>query len=150
MSFKFNWGHGLTIALALFVIFISYFVYRSLADSRMNHTLVSEEYYKDELYFQDEIDRLENAANLEQDITTKKSKDGIAIYFPPSFDPTKINGTVVLQRASDKDLDYETELQLKSSAIFIPRKNLVRGLYNLKINWEYEGTPYQYKEKITY
>lgn len=150
MSFKFNYGHGVAIALALFVVFISFFVYRSIADPNMNHSLVSEEYYKDELYFQGEIDRLNNADKLAHNVRVETSKKGIEFFFPPDFDFHNITGTLNLQRLENASLDYNMVIKLDSLSFLVPDKNLVKGRYNLKLNWDYNNIPYQLKQKIDY
>lgn len=55
MKIKFNWGTGIVIAMVLFMTFILTFVYKSLTP-QYTHDLVSEDYYKDELLYQKEID----------------------------------------------------------------------------------------------
>lgn len=150
MAFKFNWGHGLATAIALFVIFISFFVYKTLADPDYDHALVSEEYYKEELHFQNEIDRLENAMKLNQDVIVKQSAKGLELVFPSDFDYQKITAHLKLQRVSNVDLDIEKDINLDSITYHIPDNSLVKGRYNLKLNWEYNNIPYQLKQKIYY
>ncbi len=150
MAFKFNWGHGLATAIAMFVIFISFFVYKTLADPNYNHALVSEEYYKEELHYQNEIDRLENANKLKQDIVINHTSKGLEFVFPSGFDYQKISGLLKLQRISNAELDFEKEIKLDSLTYLIPDNSLVGGYYNLKLNWEYDGIPYQLKQKISY
>ena len=71
MKIKINWGTGIVIAMLLFMTFILQFVYRSF-DSKNSHDLVSKDYYKDELYYQQEIDKMNNANKLEQNITFER------------------------------------------------------------------------------
>ncbi len=150
MSFKFNWGHGISIALALFVLFIGSFVYKTLVVAKYDHTLISEEYYKEELNYQNEIDRLNNAANLSQNVVINKTNKGIELVFPNTFDYTKIIAHLNLQRISNKELDFVKDIELEGLMYIIPDEHLVRGMYSLKLNWEYEEIPYQLKEKIRY
>jgi len=150
MSFKFNWGHGLAMALALFVIFISFFVYKTLADPEYDHSLVSEEYYKEELHYQDEIDKLDNAAKLEHDVNIKQTSKGIELQFPIGFDYKKINAYLKLQRPANEELDIEKEIKLDSLTYLIPHNLLVKGRYNLKLDWESNSIKYQLKKKIDY
>jgi hypothetical protein len=150
MSFKFNWGHGMFLAMAFFVIFIGSFVYKVMFQDEYDHKLVSEEYYKEELHYQEEIDRLNNAGNLEENVQVKQSKEGLTIIFPSNFDYKNIKTTIKLQRLSDGDLDIIKELKLDSLSYLIPNKDLVKGHYVLKLNWEYNGETYQFREKINY
>lgn len=150
MNFKFNWGHGISIALALFVLFIGSFVYKTLVKAEYDHALVSEKYYEEEIHYQDEIDRLNNAAGLAQNVVINKTDKGIELVFPNTFDYTKITAHLKLYRIANKDLDLIKNIKLDGLTYTIPDKHLARGMYSLKLNWEYNGTPYQLKEKIRY
>ena len=61
MKIKINWGTGIVIAIVLFIAFILSFVYKTIFMEEYEHHLVSEDYYKDELHYQEEIDKLNNA-----------------------------------------------------------------------------------------
>ncbi len=150
MSFKFNWGHGIFLALTLFVLFISSFVYKTLVKPEYNHSLVSEEYYKEEIHYQKEIDRLNNAAALSQNVVVNKTPKGIELIFPSTFDFNKITAKFTLQRVANKDFDLEKDVKLDSLTYLIHDKQLIRGMYSLKLNWEYEGKKYQLRDKISY
>jgi hypothetical protein len=150
MNFKLNWGHSIAIVLLLFVLFIGNFVYKTLAKKEYNHELVSEEYYKDEIYYQEEIDRLNNATKLEENIYVKKSKKGLLFVFPKSFDFSKIKANISLQRNEVADFDIKTDIKLDSLSFLIPDSKLIKGRYNLKINWDYGKDLYQFREVIDY
>ena len=63
MKSKFTWGHGMVLALAGFIAFILgmiFFYTRGYQTSEM----VSENYYEDELIYQDVIDAKTAAASL--------------------------------------------------------------------------------------
>ncbi len=150
MRFKFNWGHGIFLSLVFFVLFIGSFVYKTLFVSAYDHPLVSKEYYKEEVAYQDEIDRLNNANELKTNIRTQKNAKGISIFFPPETDYKKIHAHIKLQRTNNLNFDIEKEIVLDSLTYLISDKELIKGRYVLKLNWEYEGIPYQYREKIDY
>jgi len=150
MSFKLNWGHSIAIVLALFVLFIGSFVYKTLAKKEYNHALVSEEYYKEEINYQKEIDRLNNAAKLKTNIKTNKSTEGLEIVFPSDYDYTKIKAYIELKRNADADFDIEKDLELDSLSYLIPKSQLIKGRYTMKINWEYNATDYQYREVVNF
>ena len=150
MNIKLNWGQSIAIVLGLFVLFIGNFVYKTFTDKDYNHTLVSPEYYKEELYYQKEIDGQNNAAKLVNNITVNQSEKGLAIIFPSEFDFSKIKAYIELKRNSDDNLDIKKELILDSLVYLIPNKQLAPGRYLLKINWEYEASRYQYRQRIDY
>lgn len=150
MKFKLNWGQSLFIVLGLFVIFIGSFVYKTLFLPEYDHTLVSEEYYKEEINYQQEIDRLNNAAELTQDLVVTSTSKGLELVFPNTFDYTKITAYLKLQRTADDNFDITKQLVLDSSTYLIPEKQLIRGRYSIKVNWEYDSIPYQLRDKIDF
>ena len=61
---KFNWGTGIVLAFAAFIVFILYFVVLSTRDPASNHDLVTEDYYKKELKYQEDLDAVKHLARL--------------------------------------------------------------------------------------
>ncbi|MFZ0491426.1 MAG: FixH family protein [Salegentibacter sp.] len=150
MKLKFNWGTGLVIGMVAFISFIMYFVVTMLTDERFKHDMVTEEYYKKELVYQQEIDAEENTNALPQGVTDKKTEGGWLLTFPKNFDPAKINGTVFLYRPSNKQLDFDLPIQLSGQNLLIPDKRLLDGRWNITASWTYDGKKYMYKRAITY
>jgi hypothetical protein len=149
MKIKFNWGTGIVVAIVLFMAFILSFVYRSLTPE-YSHELVSEDYYKDELHYQKEIDKLNNALNLDKNISLHVSGKGITIVFPKDKDFNKISGTISFQRMSNSKLDFSQEINLSNHQVFIPENKLVTGKWEVKIDWIYMKEEYLLKESIFY
>jgi hypothetical protein len=150
MSFKFHWGHGITLFLGIFIVFIMTFVYKTLFVSDYDHVLVSEEYYKDEIGYQKEIDKMNNAAQLKENVKLVTTDQGIEVVFPNFLDPKKITGFVDLQRSNDVKLDLNKELKLDSLNFLIPANQLKKGVYTVKVVWEYDKIPYQLNEKVNF
>ena len=111
MKIKINWGTAIVIAMVLFMVFILQFVYRSITVDKYNHELVSDDYYKDELYYQKEIDKLNNANQLVLNATLQSNKEGFLITFPKDMNAAKITGTAYFQRPSNKSLDFSQPSQ---------------------------------------
>lgn len=150
MKIKINWGTGIVIAMVAFMVFILSFVYKSIAIEKYGHELVSEDYYKDELYYQQEIDKLNNANKLVQNITLNNSAKGITIKFPGDKDFEKIKGTIFFQRLSNEKLDFEQEINLESNSVLIPDNILVSGKWIIRIDWTFEKETYLFKESWFY
>ena len=147
---KINWGTGIVIAFIGFIAFIMYFVISMNINDKYDHDLVTEEYYKEELAYQNEIDKLNNAKTLETDITYNKTNEGLVIQFPNNLDAKKITGKMFLYRPSNKQLDFENSISLSNTHLLIPDKRLVDGRWNIKIDWQYNGKSYLYKVSIIY
>ncbi len=150
MKIKFNWGTGIVIAMLLFMIFILSFVYKTIAIDKYEHHLVSEDYYKDELYYQEEIDKLNNASKLSENITLSNSSQGVTIQFPNNMDFNKIKGTIHFQRRSNYKLDFDKEIKLNDHFVIIPDSSLVSGKWIVKIDWQYNDEKYLLKESWFY
>lgn len=147
---KFNWGTGIVLAFIGFISFIMYFVISMNFNQKYNHDLVTEDYYKAELGYQEDINKQNNAKDLEEDISYTKTSEGLVFKFPYNFDPKKITGKVFLYRPSNKHLDFETTISLSKNYLLIPDKRLVDGRWNIKIDWQYKGISYLFKESINY
>ena len=150
MKIKFNWGTGIFIALALFMIFILSFVYKTLFVEKYEHQLVSENYYKDELHYQEEIDKMNNANFLPENVSLSNTDKGIIIRFPGDKDFNKIKGKVNFLRRSNKKLDFERDIDLTGSSMLIEDKMLVPGKWEIKVDWKYDGEEYLLKESWFY
>ncbi|TGV02649.1 FixH family protein [Flavivirga rizhaonensis] len=147
---KINWGTGIVIAFIGFISFIMYFIITMNVDDAYDYDLVTEDYYAEELEYQKDIDKLKNAKHLNENITYKKSVEGLIISFPNNIDFKKITGNVFLYRPSNKHLDFETTISLSKPTLLIPDNRLVDGRWNIKIDWQYNGKSYLFKESINY
>ncbi|WP_027879821.1 FixH family protein [Mesoflavibacter zeaxanthinifaciens] len=147
---KLNWGTGIVIAFIGFISFIMYFVINMNTDKKLDHDLVTEDYYKQELKYQNDIDKEKNAKTLSANLKWQKTENGMLISFPENLEPSNISGKVFLYRPSNKQLDFETTISLSNHNLLIPDKRLLDGRWNIKIDWNYKGNNYLYKEEILY
>ena len=145
---KINWGTGVVIAFGLFITFILYFVFKVQSDSQYDHEMVTEDYYKKELAFQNQLDKSQNAHDLKEKIAVTAQDGGLLISFPKSFDASKIKGKVSFYRPSNQKLDFERTISLSSSNLLIPKTDLVGGRWDITIDWEYEGVGYLNKQSL--
>ena len=93
---KFNWGTGIVIGIAAFMIFILQYVIRVQLDARYDNELVTEQYYQKETEINGNRLKQENANELDKKLRFEISDKGIDIYFPEDFNVTDIKGTVSL------------------------------------------------------
>lgn len=146
---KINWGTSIVIAFVAFISFILFFVVRMSTDYRANHDLVTEDYYKATLEYQQEINAEKNA-NTHAQLNTKKSSEGLVLIFPENLDPETIKGKVYLYRPSNKNLDFDVPINLSQSHLLIPDKRFLDGRWDLKVFWEYGDEKYLHKESFVY
>lgn len=147
---KFNWGTGIVLSFVVFIIFILYFVYLASTDNKANHDLVTKEYYKEELNYQQEIDAGNNAQPYAAEIKMEKTPEGLKIVFPGDFPFEGKKGTVSLYRPSNKQLDFDLPVSLSNTHLLIPDKRLLDGRWDIKILWTSGDKDYLIKKNITY
>ncbi len=147
---KINWGTAIVLVFIGFISFILYFVVRMNTEQKFTHDLVTEEYYKEELAFQKEINAEKNAKTLEGAIQIKKTDSGLLILFPKHTNSEDISGTLSFYRPSNKKLDFEVPISLSNAQMLIPDKNLIEGRWNITIDWEFDHTPYLFKKSFMY
>lgn len=148
MKIKINWGTAIVIAFVLFMGFILFFVFKVQSDSKYDNELVTEEYYKKEALVQNDINSERNSNALKQRVSITTAAAGITIQFPKDLDFRTIKGKVSLYRPSNKKLDFAIPIALSTSDLLIPKKNLVGGLWDITVEWTYEGTSYLNKEEL--
>ncbi|CAI2767576.1 FixH family protein [Flavobacterium collinsii] len=145
---KINWGTGIVIAFALFMTFILYFVFEVQSNSKYDNDLVVEEYYKHDSHFQDEMARVQNAQDLQQKPLIAYHEDGVEIVFPTTFENDKVKGNILLYRPSNKKFDFNTQIVLTNSVLLIPKNKLIKGRWDVNMEWQYDGKKYLSKEVI--
>ena len=150
MRIRISWPTGIVIAIGAFVIFILSFVFKVMLLPEYDHHLVSEDYYKEELLYQQEIDKMNNGNALEKNVEIQKGTDGIRIIFPEEFDFTNITGTIYFQRMSNDKIDFQKTIELRSHEFLIADSELVDGRWDIKVEWSVNEINYLLKEKITY
>ena len=86
-----NWGHKLTIVFIAFAAFIFFLIYKT---TQSHFDLVSKDYYKDELAYQQVIDGTNLANKLSSGIQVQQQNDQISIQFPQEMKQKKAEGTI--------------------------------------------------------
>ncbi len=147
---KINWGTAIVLVFIGFISFIMYFVIRMNTEEKYSHDLVTEEYYKEELAFQKEINAEENGNALKHNVVVKIIEEGLLITFPEDKDYASVSGTISLYRPSNKKLDFEIPIALDGSEFVISNDRLLEGRWDVKIDWKYENTPFLFKKSFVY
>ena len=147
---KINWGTGIVLAFIAFISFILFFVVRMSMDNTAKHDLVTENYYRAELGYQNEIDAENNALDKEVDLSLETTDEGLKVVFPNGLDMENIKGSVSLYRPSNKHLDFNLPINLSQDYLLIPNNRLLDGRWDIKVSWKYQDETYLYKKKITY
>jgi hypothetical protein len=142
---KLNWGLGLVIGYLCFAILMSTLVIKSF---NQNSDLVHEDYYGEELKYQDRINRGVESLSLKGKIICDKTSDEIIIKFPKEMEEKNVHGDILFFRPSDKNKDVKTNLNLIHGEQRFPIQQFSKGLYKIQINWEASEKKYFNEETI--
>ena len=140
---KFSPVHGIIIALGSFMVFIVTLI-TVFPMGKQNAELITNDYYEDELVYQEVIDAKNLASKLDKKPTLETSKAGLKIHFPEEIVIDNKTVDFLLFRTEDSNLDINKEVILDATNSFtIPAKVLVDGNYTLKLKWKAAKSTYQ-------
>jgi hypothetical protein len=143
---KFNWGTGIFIVIAMFILAIVVFM---IYVSNLDIKIVEDNYYDKELAYQDRIDRLNNTAALPWKIEVKQEPGIIIIQFPKTDPLIAPEGNLLLYRPSDPAKDISIPLQLNdSSRQVIDIKGIDKGKWVIKMDWKMGGKGYYFEKEV--
>jgi nitrogen fixation protein FixH len=138
-----SWGTKLTLVFSVFACLILYMVYRC---SIVPVNLVTSEYYKDELVYQQVIDGTQNANGLSSGVTLQKNGTDVIIHLPDEMKLQQVTGTVFFYCASNAGNDKKISLQTGDATQVIAANKLAPGSYRVKITWQ-AGNKHYYNEQ---
>ena len=147
---KINWGTGIVIAMMAFMSFILYFVVKMFTDDQYQYDLVVEEYYKQEIGFQDELNAEKNAIELAENVVIEQTETGVMIDFPGNEASANIDGIVTFYRPSNKNLDFRKPVILEDQKMFIPKNEIAAGRWNISVKWDQNGKTYLTRKNINF
>lgn len=141
---KSNWGNWIAFAYTAFVLLIIFMVYMTFGEK---WDLVSENYYEQEIKYQEKIDQ--KSAALADQIKPQLSIDGknllVSIPFENDSVEKKISGQINFFRPSDASKDFTVDFNDEHISVALDRFS--KGKYTAKVNWSIEGVDY-YNEQV--
>jgi len=140
-----NWGKWIVVSFILFALFIGVLVTICV---RQDISLVANDYYKQELDYQQQIDRSANADQLEFKPEISIVNDSIQINYR-NFSAVQ-TGELRLFRPSNAALDMVFELKSTSDTLQVfDLSSQQKGMYKAKLKWSMNDKEY-YLEKVVY
>lgn len=140
-----NWGWSIVWVFIGFATFIGYLAVRSF---QTNVDLVAEDYYQQELEYQQQIEKTANAAQLEESLKITQKDEHIIVHFPEAA-IEQISGTISLFRPSDARFDHSNSISLNEQGQQrISTEKLLRGYYKVKVDWATATKDYYWEKPI--
>lgn len=139
---------GIRIA-ALYIGFVGLIAFLIFKTSQQNVDLVTEDYYQQELNFQEKI----NQASAENDLgvhpVVSIDQESVHIKFPDSMAHTSITGTAFFYRPSDATKDFSLALQPGVNGVQqISTSMFIQGVYQLKLSWKVGQESYYHETQL--
>lgn len=140
---KINWGTGILITIIIFmVITVSTVVFLMNQDV----DLVESDYYAKGIDHQKQIERINRANSMDEEVKIDLENEVVRITFPDRYKSEAISGTIQFYRPSDSKKDITLPISLDTVAQqVVPVKLLQKGYWKVKLNWTENAVEY-YKE----
>jgi len=136
-------GKWIIVAFVLFAVFIATLVTVCL---RQDVSLVSKDYYHEELQYQSRIVQEKNTAALAAKPIIKTKGDQLAVTFNSIV---MDKGTLTLFCPANEKMDRKFNLPRNESAASFDLHGIQPGMYRARLQWTMDGKEY-YQEEIIY
>lgn len=141
-----NWGKGLAISLIAFAVMMAAF---GIASARRTETLVTENYYAEELKYQERIDAQTRTKALSAPVSIVIAEDRVRLQFPAEMEGKAITGNLRLLRPNDARADRDVAIAAESNGSFTSKAlDLWPGRYDASLEWQVDGITYHTAEKL--
>jgi len=128
-----TWGNKLLVAFLFFGALIGTLVYKCMSQ---NFELVSKDYYKDELRYQDKIDGTNNANKL-SNVQLAQTDREVSIRLPKELDGLAVNGEAWFYCATNSLNDRKIPVQVNEEGLMkVEKSKLAKAHYQVKLNWQ--------------
>lgn len=132
-----NWGYKIALVYTAFALFMIALVINSM---KHNNDLVADDYYEQELKFQDKIDKQNLVAVNGKQVIWKQEGSALKLTFPAT---EEVSGEIKLFRPSDAAKDFQIAVKPDSAGNQqIDLTAISTGKYLLQIDWVENGKAY--------
>ena len=140
MKLKFNWGFGIAATYIGFVIVILIMVFIFM---KQDVTLETRDYYAKGLAYQEQIDKMNRAKELPEQLSINVIPNSLKLSFPKMFSPERLKGTITLYRPSNEKNDFTILVSPDTSHIqLISTENISKGLWKVRVDWSADNVTY--------
>lgn len=137
-----NWGIKIVISFVCFIGLLVTLVYVSVST---DFYLVADDYYEQELAYEDQIQRIKNVNSLAEkpDFKLIRNEGKAELKFPISVMQAMEEGKISFFRSANASLDKEFDLVFDENGVQVfDMKKLASGAWKVKIEWKSKGTEY--------
>jgi hypothetical protein len=141
---KFNWGIGIALICIGFVLLC---VITTIIFMNQNVELVSNNYYDNEIKYQDNINTLKRTRDFHADVKIECSGSLITLQFPSFLNSKAKSGNIHFFRPSGEKNDFKVSVLADSNGSqIINSGGLIKGLWKVGVDWKSDNKRF-YSEK---
>jgi hypothetical protein len=140
-----NWGYRIFFS---FIVFIAIIITMVVISMNQDINLVAEDYYKQEIAYQDQIERIRRTSSLEKqpEISYDTQSGMVTIEF---FSESVESGDILFFRPSDSNQDKLIAFPSAADGkVIVPVKGWHSGLWKVKLNWSESGEEYYFEKDL--
>jgi hypothetical protein len=140
-----NWGNKLLLVFLCFALLMGALVYKCM---HQTFELVSKDYYKDELRYQDKIDGINNANKI-GNVVIKANGDKVSIQLPKEVQGLALTGEALFYCPNNSLNDRKIPLQVNDEGLMLIEKSKVaKANYQVKLNWQMGNDKYYTEQNL--
>lgn len=140
-----SWGNKLVIVFVAFAALMITLVYKAI---NTKFELVTKDYYKDELRYQDKIDGEANATAA-GNIILLKDNASLVLQLPGSLNTSLVEGEAWFYCKTDESKDRKFQVRIENGKYIFDASKLAKANYELKLQLTSANKNYYYTKLIS-
>jgi len=140
-----NWGKGLLLTMIAFMGMMVWFLVRAAQNPE---PLVAENYYEQELRYQDRIDATQRARDLGGELAMRAFNGGVRIDLPVAIHGRPVNGRLLLLRPNAPEADRTIVVAGAAEDSMVFATDLRAGRYVAQLEWTMDGEHYYAQQDL--
>lgn len=140
-----NWGKGLALAMIAFAGMLAYFL---VLAAQNPEPLIAENYYAQELRYQDRIDASSRALALSDAVQMEATRERVTVTFPEEVKDKSLSGELSLLHARENADDRSMVIHSAPNGRYEVAINLRPGRYLAQLEWKVDTMKYYSEEQL--
>jgi nitrogen fixation protein FixH len=142
------WPYAIIATFVLFAGYIGFMVQQAM---RTSVDLVSPDYYKQELAYQQRMESAARTAALPAPVQVQYEAEAqrLSLQLPPELAGQAVQGTVHFFRPSDQKLDFELPFSPRGGAQQLSTSKLQSGRWRIRLDFTAGGQQYFQEKELT-
>lgn len=141
-----NWGKGLALALGLFALGMGFTVYKVI--TMQGHDLVTEDYYAEEIAYQNKIDQTKRGLLLEDRTELVLDNGTLVLHLPDDLKGMPATAEIYMYCLTNADNDFSTTYTGEVKNITLPAEKLSTGKWTAKVSLSCHNSRYYFEPEI--